>query len=391
MSVQSNKKFPSHWKTAYITPVYKKSNKVDVKNYRPMSILPCLPKVFKCVLDEQLHVYVESNCLLSKIQHGFHKGHSCQFALISLSNTLFANRSEGLVTAVAMLDFSKAFDTLDHDVLLSSLHHIGISNNTVEWFRTYFSDRLQHVRYANELSDALLISYGVPEGSVHGPLLYIIYVNDLLHQLPDGCAIAYADDITLLTSGPSAQSAANSLQQLVTTVESWSAGHSLCLNYTKCYTMFVCPLWHQPYAYPAVLVGGHSISPVTKLTILGVIFSSVLSWQLHVYKVRDKVVSRQGVIRCFGQALDIRTRLRLYNGFIKPYFMFCVPVWGNVYCGIVSQMDNVITRCLRAVTNNNTAAISNNTFSIFDIGRFRDHVFLLNFLFVFPDLQLPAR
>ena len=162
-----------------------------------------------------------------------------------------------------------------------------------------------------------------------GTLLYIIYVNDLLHQLPDGCAIAYADDITLLTSGPSAQSAANSLQQLVTTVESWSAGHSLCLNYTKCDTMFNCRLRRQPHAYPAVLVGGHSISPITELTILCVIFSSVLSWRLHANKVRAKVVSRQGVMRRFGRALDVHTRLRLYNAFIKPCFMFCLPVWGN--------------------------------------------------------------
>ena len=139
--------------------------------------------------------------------------------------------------------------------------------------------------------------------------------------------------------------------------------------------MFVCLLRRQPHAYPAVLVGGHSISPVTELTILGVIFSSVLSWRLHANKVRAKVVSRQGVIRRFGRALDVRTRLRLYNALIKLCFMFCLPVWGNASCGIVSQMDNVITRCLRAVTNNNTAAISNNTFSTFDIGHFRDHVF----------------
>ena len=126
--------------------------------------------------------------------------------------------------------------------------------------------------------------------------------------------------------------------------------------------MFVCPLRRQPYAYPTVMVGGHSISPVIELTILGVIFSSVLLWQLHANKVRAKVVSRQGVIRRFGRALDVRIRLRLYNTFIKPCFMYCLPVWGNASCGIVSQMDNVITRCLRAVTNNNAAVISNNTF-----------------------------
>ena len=143
------------------------------------------------------------------------------------------------MTAVAALDFSKAFDTLDHDVLLSSLHHIGMWNNTVEWFCTYLSNCLQHVRYANEISDALPISHDVPKGSVLGPLLYIIYVNELLYQLPDGCAITYADDITLLTSGLPAQSAASNLQQLITTVESWFAGHSLCHNYTKC-LHYVC-------------------------------------------------------------------------------------------------------------------------------------------------------
>ena len=105
----------------------------------------------------------------------------------------------------------------------------------------------------------------------------------------------------------------------------------------------------------------------------------------------ESLVSQQGVIRRFGRALDVRTRLRLYNAFIKPCFMFYLPVWSNASCGIISQMDNVITRHLRAVTNNNPAAISNNTFSTFDIGRFRDNVFLQNFFSVFHDLQFPVK
>ena len=102
-------------------------------------------------------------------------------------------------------------------------------------------------------------------------------------------------------------------------------------------------------------------------------------------------MSRQGVIRRFGRAFDVRTRLRLYNAFIKPCFMLCLPVWGNAFCGIVSQMNNVITRCLRAVINNNTAVIANNTSNTLEIGRFRDHVFLQNVLSVFYDFQLPIR
>ena len=156
--------FPIQWKAATVTAVYKKGNRTDINNYRPISILPLVAKIFERAVNRQLRIFLESHKLLSQHQHGFRKLHSCQSALISLTDTLFTNRNDKKHSIIASLDYSKAFDTLDHKILLNKLAALNMSESALSWFTSYLANRRQFVKYNAVLSDYEQIEFGVPQG-----------------------------------------------------------------------------------------------------------------------------------------------------------------------------------------------------------------------------------
>ena len=197
-------------------------------------MLPVISKQFERLLSCQLRGYLEINNNLSAQLHGFRSYRSCQTALISWTNRLFAARENGLYFAVVFLDYSKAFNCLNHELLLQKLRRIDATDNTVSWFRSYFTGRQQRLKYNNSLSDPLPVSSGIPQDSVFAPQLYNIYVNELLLQLPHEGCVAYANDITLIGTGKTAEDARNAMQQLVNVVAKWSHANCLSLYTAKC-------------------------------------------------------------------------------------------------------------------------------------------------------------
>ena len=228
--------FCTHWKTVIVTPIYKKGNKTEISNYWPIFILPLISKIFERHLDRQLRDFLENKCALSPVQHDFRKSRSCQTALLSLSSSLFYNRQNKHHSIVAALDYSKAFDTLDHQLLLHKLGVLGISGRTITWFKSYLTQRRQCVKYNYVLSDYESIKYGVPQGSILGPTLCVIYVNGLLTSLLANAVVAYSDDITLTANGSTVEEASFNLQMLLNTVHSWSTENAISIsqNVSQC-------------------------------------------------------------------------------------------------------------------------------------------------------------
>ena len=190
--------FPDRLKIAKVLPLFKKGENSLLDNYRPISILPALSKLFEKVVYKQLYAYFVSKKLFYKSQHGFKTLHSTETAALEFVDKILSCLDSGKLPISIYLDLSKAFDTLDHDILFHKLKYYGIRNTSLNWFKSYLDNRRQYVSFDNVCSSYRPLTTGVPQGSILGPLLFIIYTNDIHLASPKFCFILYADDTTLI-------------------------------------------------------------------------------------------------------------------------------------------------------------------------------------------------
>ena len=190
--------FPESLKIAKIIPIFKKENPHITDNYRPVSLLPILSKIFEKVVFIQVYEYFTENDLLYKSQYGFRKLHSTELAALEFADKIVSNLEKGKLPLAIFLDLSKAFDTIDHTILLEKLRYYGITGTALEWFTSYLCERKQYVQYADSTSSMSLIQTGVPQGSILGPLLFIIYMNDIAAVTNKFHFTLYADDTSLV-------------------------------------------------------------------------------------------------------------------------------------------------------------------------------------------------
>ena len=193
--------FPSEWKKAKTTPIYKDGDKSDVSNCRPISVLPILSKILKRAVHDQLYNYLTCNNIINRCHSGYRRNHSTNTALLDVTDHILKNANDGKATASIFLDLKKAFDTVSHEMLIKKLNSYGIRESALQWFKSYLNDRSQAVNVNSTLLDFKSINIGVPQGSIIGPLLFIIFVNSLPESVKTSCkCVMYADDTTLLLS-----------------------------------------------------------------------------------------------------------------------------------------------------------------------------------------------
>ena len=189
--------FPKDCKVAKLKPLHKKGTKTDPKNFRPISLLPIVSKIFEKVIHEQTMEYLTANNILYKYQSGFHKNDSTDTSLSYLTNKIMTGFDSGLLTAMILIDLQKAFDTINHDILLKKMASLGFSNHSIKWFQSYLSDRSFRVNINSKYSSTAKIECAVPQGSILRPLLFLLYVNDM-KQAVDCDLFLYADDSCLV-------------------------------------------------------------------------------------------------------------------------------------------------------------------------------------------------
>ena len=234
--------YPSQLKMSRVKPLFKSGDKSLFSNYRPISLLPSLSKIFERVIFDQLLAYFTNNNLLCLNQFGFRPGHSTELAALRLVDHLITEMDRNRVPTNIYIDLSKAFDTLNHSILLEKLEYYGIADNSLSLLHNYLTDRCQYVEYNGHRSNTLPISTGVPQGSVLGPLLFLIYINDLPMVSDIFNMMMYADDTTIYCNID--QNVSDEVINMeLSKVSQWLAANKLSLNVAK--TKFMVFHMHQ--------------------------------------------------------------------------------------------------------------------------------------------------
>ena len=324
--------FPRAWKISEVTPILKSGDFDDPSNTRPISLLPILSKVCEKLAHKQFVNYLNCNSKIAKQQSGNRQFHSTETALLHFTNEILKNMEEKKVSSVVLLDMSKAFDSINHELLLSKLRKIGVSTSAHKWFKSYLIDRSQVVKIEDTTSKALPLEFGVPQGSIHGPLLFTVYVNDL-PLVPRYCqsAIYVDDDKLFLAFQPCEILKAIQLLNLdLVEIARWCCLNSLLVNpnKTKLLVMGVPQLLRRLPPLSVTFLG-KEISPVPVAKDLGVFIDETLSYNEHISKTVSSCLYKLTQINWIKHLLDKKTLLLLLNAFIFSRLFYCSTVWSN--------------------------------------------------------------
>ena len=292
--------FPNDWKNARVSPLYKNSGKRnDPSNYRPISVIPVVAKVFDRIIYDQLYVHLTKYNLLSKHQSGFRSLHSTVTAPLEATDSWALNIDRGLINAVVFPDLKKAFATFDHEILLSKLRSYGIRGLALRLFRSYLVDRTQICQIDCSKPTPKFLNCGVPEGTILGLLLFLLYINDLPQCLNFSHPRMYADDTSITYAGQDLNEIDDYLKKDLKSVNTWLSSNKLTLNLTK--TEFLIITLRQRRVYlsdnPSLTINNFPIEQVSSTKSLGVSIDENLSWNTHIETVCKKISSALGLIK----------------------------------------------------------------------------------------------
>ena len=253
-----------------------------MNNYRPISVLPVFSKILERLVFNRLYSFVTGKNYLSIYQYGFRRGFSTEMALIMAMNNITQAIDNREHCVGLFLDLKKAFDTVDCDIMLRNLYFYGVRGNALNWFTSYLTNRTQSVKYCNSISNKLRVTMGVPQGSILGPLLFILYINDMPRILQNARPIIFADDTTLFVSNRDVNLALNLLQEDVDRLILWFMANKLSLNLSKTNYMLFTTNTTVRCRTIGFEINGIAIERVQHCKFLGVFFDEGLSWSFHV-------------------------------------------------------------------------------------------------------------
>ena len=320
--------FPEQLKFAKVCPIHKSGSKTDVANYRPISLLPVFSKVFEKALHSRLLVFLEKNNTLYKHQFGFRKQHSCEHALLAAQHTILHALDKKQIAMLLLIDFSKAFDMVDHQILLNKLEHYGIRGIAVKLFESYLKGRQQSVTINNAKSDCKPLSHGVPQGSILGPLLFIIYINDMpnIHKLAK--FILYADDANIILTGANAHEIISKYRELSVLLYKWVSSNGLMLNVSKTNYMLFSNISIGDLSSYQPTINDIPIEKKHVAKFLGVLVDDKLQWTHHIKSLSTKMSRNCGILYKMKGILPQKAMLTLYHSFIQSHLNYCSLIWG---------------------------------------------------------------
>lgn len=341
--------FPQTLKLAKVVPIHKGGSKTEVKNYRPISLLPTFSKIFEKTMHVRISNFMESNNSLFETQFGFRKGRSCEHALLTAQNELLSSLSKKEIALLLLIDFSKAFDMVDHDILLKKLYKYGIRGNALNWMQSYLQGRQQYVTIGGSVSTKMPIIYGVPQGSILGPLLFIIYINDLPNIYKLAKFILYADDANIIITGKDVNDIKSKVDELATALTSWVDCNGLKLNLDKTnYMIFSNNRLHSEHDYN-IKIANRYIKRTDSTKFLGVIINEKLNWNQHIAAIKQKMSRHIGIMYKLKGIIPLSARLSIYHSFVQSHLNYCSLIWGFSTKSNINSIFAIQKKGIRAI------------------------------------------
>lgn len=337
------KVFPDKWKITKITPIFKSGEESQISNYRPVAVLSVPAKVFEIIIQKSLFNHVKN--YIAPNQHGFVPGRSVNTNLLSFTHYVSSGLDSMTQTDAVFLDLAKAFDKVDHLILLKKLHYYGLSDNLINFFTSYLINRKQYVFYKGYLSSRFTVQSGVPQGSNLGPCLFTIMINDLCDRVISSKPLLFADDLKLLKYITN-QSDADELQDDLNRVYQWAEDNNMKFNISKCHLMSFSR--STQFINNNYYLNGILISRVQSTRDLGVLINCSLTFNDHINSCISSASKMMGfIIRQGVNFQNLKTFITLYNALVRSRLESAVIVWNPVQVTYKDALERVQKRFLR--------------------------------------------
>ena len=365
-------KFPDCLKVARIAPIFKGGVRELLNNFRPISILPNFSKIYEKSFYTQLISYFESKNILSDRQFGFRAGKSTSQAISSFISCVYDRLDEGNLYFTMFLDFRKAFDCVDHNILLAKLNYYGVRGVPFQWLKSYLTNRRQYTVVRGHSSKYCNIKYGVPQGSILGPLLFLIYINDFPNSSPYFDFNLFADDSTVSCSF--SRNKINSVHLEINNnlaqVSKWLNCNRIMLNVEK--TKYVIFSYRGNFNLPIVLINEDQIESVDCVKYLGCYLDNNLNFKDHIGFISMKMSKSIGILHKLKDFVPQFILKKIYDILVHPYISYCILVWGGSASYLINNIILLQKRSVRCITNSDYLAHTSKLFCHLNILKFND-------------------
>ena len=375
--------FPERMKVAKVIPLFKKGDRLDPSNYRPISLLSALSKILEKLIFKRTISFLTTHNIFTNSQFGFRQKHSTVHALLNFVDKVAHAIDNHSHLIGIFLDFSKAFDTINHDILLYKLSHYGIRGKALEWFRNYLTKRKQYTSLNGHNSTLKEINCGVPQGSLLGPLLFIVYINDFCRSSNILSFILFADDSNVFFSHDNPNTLLDTVNSELIKLTEWIRANKLSLNLQKTkYMIFSNTVKDLP---SDVVFDDTPLERVSNIKFLGITVDDKLSWKSHIVNISSTISRNIGVINRLKYFIPSSSLLTLYYSLILPYLNYGILAWGNTHKILLDRLILLQKKSLRIIFNTsirfhtNPLFLENKILKIKDLYSFQLGQFMYNY------------